>query len=100
MARNRSMGEIRRKRARKRRIIKIVAEFTGYVFVGAIIGIALLLAIAFDPYQPPGPPEHYNQIEYCDVWWDIDDYNAMMEEREAYWEEEYAKEQQMLGLSE
>lgn len=48
--------------------------------------------IEYDPYEPPSAPEHYGQIEYCGVWWDAEDYEKMMAERDEYIRNEQAEE--------
>lgn len=84
---------IRLTRRQKRRIKRIAGEAAGAVATGVVIGGTLIWAIANDDYQPT-VPEHYGQIEYCGVWWDADDYEAMMAEREEYLAKEQSEAEQ------
>lgn len=79
----------RQKRILKKRITELVAG----IGCGLLLGGMLIVAFAFDTYEPPGAPEHFGQIEYCGVWWDIDDYEQMMAEREEYLRAERESEQ-------
>lgn len=47
----------------------------------------------FETYDQPQPPEHYGQIEHGGVWWNKDDYEQMMVEREKYLEAERASDE-------
>lgn len=79
-------------RERQQAFRKKIAEFLGCAFVGATIGGVFLVAFAFDDYEPPAPPENYGKIEYCGVWWEPEDYEQMMAEREAYLRAEKEKD--------
>lgn len=74
----------RRRRMRRKRIRKAAGEIVGGSVMGLAIGGLLILAIIYDPYEPPSAPEHFGQVEYCGVWWDKDEYEAMMAERQEY----------------
>lgn len=74
----------RKRRMRRKRIRKAAGEIIGGSIMGLAIGGMLILAIIYDPYKPPSAPEHFGQVEYCGVWWDKDEYEAMMEERQEY----------------
>lgn len=63
---------------------------------GLVMGGLLIAGFMFAPYESPEMPEHFGQIEYCGVWWDVDDYEQMMEERDAYLAEEQAEEQALI----
>ena len=79
----------RQRRKLKRMIVNLVAG-TG---CGMAFGGMVLVGVMFDTYEPPSPPEHYGQIEYCGIWRDIDDHEAMMSEREEYLRAEQESEQ-------
>ena len=69
----------------------------GSMLIGGLMGGMLILAFINDPYEPPKPPEHFGQIEYGGVWWDPEDYEQMMIEREQYLKEEQAQEQEFIN---
>lgn len=79
----------RQKRMLKKRITELAAGIGG----GLLLGGMLIAGFIFDDYEPPSAPEHFGQIEYCGVWWDIEDYEQMMAEREAYLKAEQESEQ-------
>lgn len=83
----------RQKRALKAKVKELVVELAAGIGCGLVIGGLFIGAFMFDTYEPPSPPEYYGQIEYCGVWWDIDDYEAMMAEREEYLRAEQESEQ-------
>jgi hypothetical protein len=83
----------RQKRALKAKVKELVVELAAGIGCGLVSGGLFIGAFMFDTYEPPSPPEHYGQIEYCGVWWDIDDYEAMMAEREEYLRAEQESEQ-------
>ena len=93
----RSRAENRRRIARKRKIKKAVKEVAGSMLIGGLLGGMLIWAFINDPYEPPKPPEHFGQIEYGGVWWDPEDYEQMMIEREQYLKEEQAQEQEFIN---
>lgn len=57
------------------------------------MGGLLIAGFIFDPYEPPSAPEHFGQVEYCGVWFDEDEYESMMAERESYIQSERESEQ-------
>lgn len=79
---------LRRRQWAKRRIYNAIMEVLCGVIAGLALAGLLVLGFAFDTYDPPSPPEHFGQVEYCGVWWDEDDYNQMMAERAAELQEE------------
>ena len=89
-----ALRRIRRKlrRAWKRKWKQAVIEFLASAAVGLGIGCMFIWAFVNDTSYEYEMPEHYNQVYYCGIWWDIDDYNAMMEEREAYYAAEAEEE--------
>ncbi len=84
---------IRLTRRQKRRLKRQLKEVAGASILGLAMGGLLIAGFIFDPYEPPSAPEHYGQIEYCGVWWDRDEYESMMTEREAYLQSEQESEQ-------
>lgn len=89
----RSRAESRRRMARRRKIKKAVKEAIGSALVGVLLGGLLIWAFINDPYEPPEPPEHFGQVEYGGIWWDKEDYEQMMIEREEYLQNEQESEQ-------
>lgn len=84
---------IRLTRRQKRRLKRKLKELAGGAILGIAMGGLLIVGFVFDPYEPPSAPEHFGQIEYCGVWFDKDDYEAMMAERDAYIKAEQESEQ-------
>lgn len=80
-------------RRQKRRLKRKLKELAGGAILGITMGGLLIAGFIFDPYEPPSAPEHFGQIEYCGVWFDKDDYEAMMAERDAYIKAEQESEQ-------
>lgn len=79
---------------RQKRILKNrLKELAAGIGCGLLMGGLLIAGFIFDDYEPPSAPEHFGQIEYCGVWWDIEDYEQMMAEREAYLKAEQESEQ-------
>lgn len=79
---------------RQKRILrKRITELAAGIGCGLLLGGMLIAGFVFDDYEPPSAPEHFGQIEYCGVWWDIEDYEQMMAEREAYLKAEQESEQ-------
>lgn len=60
------------------------------VAAGLVTGALLIWAVTAEDYEPT-VPDHYGQVEYCGIWWDKDDYEAMMAEREEYLASEQAE---------
>lgn len=85
-AKQRRCAPRRRRRQQwvKRRISNAILEILCGIIIGLALAGLLVLGFMFDINEPPSPPEHYGQIEYCGVWFDVDDYHEMMEERAAY----------------
>lgn len=83
----------RRLTRRQRRRRKAIKETVGAIIAGLVMGGLLVAGFAFCDEPLPEPPEHWNQVEYCGQWWDKDDYEAMMKEREEYLASEQAEEQ-------
>lgn len=81
---------IRLTRRQKRRLKRKAGEAAMTVAVGLATGALLIWAFTTEEYEPT-VPEHYGQVEYCGVWWDKDDYEAMMAEREEYLASEQAE---------
>lgn len=71
-------------RRQRRKLKRIIGETVGAAAVGITLGGLLIFGFATDSYTPPEPPEHFGQIEYGGIWWEQDDYEAMMAERERY----------------
>lgn len=71
-------------RRQKRKLKRMIGETVGATAAGIALGGLLILGFATDSYTPPEPPEHFGQIEYGGVWWEQDDYEAMMAEREQH----------------
>lgn len=84
---------IRLTRRQKRRLKRKLKELAGGAILGIAMGGLLIAGFLFDPYEPPSAPEHFGQIEYCGVWFDEDDYETMMAERDAYIKAEQESEQ-------
>ena len=84
---------IRMTRRQKRRLKRKLKELAGGAILGIAMGGLLIAGFMFDPYESPSAPEHFGQIEYCGVWFDKDDYEAMMAERDAYIKAEQESEQ-------
>lgn len=80
-------------RRQKRMLKKRITELAAGIGCGLLLGGMLIAGFVFDDYEPPSAPEHFGQIEYCGVWWDIEDYEQMMAEREAYLKAEQESEQ-------
>lgn len=93
----RSRAESRRRIARRRKIKKAIKEAVGSALIGVLMGGMLIWAFINDPYEPPKPPEHFGQVQYGGIWWDQEDYEQMMEEREQYLKEEQAQEQEFIN---
>lgn len=93
----RSRAESRRRMARRRKIKKAVKEAIGSALVGVLLGGLLIWAFINDPYEPPEPPEHFGQVEYGGIWWDKEDYEQMMIEREEYLQNEQESEQAFIN---
>lgn len=93
----RSRSDSRRRIARRRKIKKTVKEVVGSALIGVLMGGMLIWAFINDPYEPPEPPEHFGQIQYGGIWWDKDDYEQMMKEREEYLREEQEAEQEFIN---
>ncbi len=51
------------------------------IVTGLISGL-LVVEVMLIPYEPIPTLEHQGQIKYCGIWWDIDDYDEMIVERE------------------
>lgn len=79
-------------RRQRRRMKKALQETVAGIAGGLILGGLVIAGFWFDDYEPPTAPEHFGQIEYCGVWWAVDDYESMMAEREAYLAAEQAEE--------
>ena len=71
-------------RRQRRRIKRALQEAVAGIAAGLVLGGLVIAGFCFDDYEPPTTPEHFGQVEYCGVWWDVDDYENMMAEREAY----------------
>lgn len=80
-------------RRQKRKLKEMLTELTAGIGCGLVLGGLLIAGFMFDTYEPPETPEHFGQIEYCGIWWDIDDYEEMMAEREEYLRAEQESEQ-------
>jgi spore germination cell wall hydrolase CwlJ-like protein len=83
----------RQKRMMKNRLKELAKELAAGIGCGLLLGAMLIAGFYFDDYEPPSAPEHFGQIEYCGVWWDVEDYEQMMAEREAYLKAEQESEQ-------
>lgn len=83
-----SRRRLTRRQCRKRKL----QEAAGIAIAGLALGGLLIAEILFDPYDPPPVPEHYGQIEYCGVWWDVVNYKEMMAERDEYIKAEQAED--------
>lgn len=92
-----SRAENRRRIARRRKIKKAIKEAIGSALVGILMGGLLIWAFINDPYEPPEPPEHFGQVEYGGIWWDKEDYEQMMIEREEYLQNEQESEQSFIN---
>ena len=88
----RSRAESRRRIAKRQKIKKAIKEAVGSALIGVLMGGMLIWAFINDPYEPPVPPEHFGQVQYGGIWWDQEDYEQMMEEREQYLKEEQARD--------
>lgn len=90
----------RRKAERRKKLRAFFSELLAGMLLGAILGaMFIFMFITEEPYATE-LPEHYGQVEYCGQWFDIDDYNAMMREREAYLAAERAEDQEFLDMLE
>ena len=94
MNRQRSRAEGRRRIARRRKIKKAVKKAVGSALIGILMGGMLIWAFINDPYEPP---KHFGQVQYGGIWWDQEDYEQMMVEREQYLREEQAQEQEFIN---
>ena len=79
-------------RRQRRRMKRKLQEAAGITVAGLALGGLLIAGLTLAPYDPPPAPEHYGQIEYCGVWWDVDDYEKMMAERDEYIKAEQAED--------
>lgn len=86
---------LRRKirRAWRRKWKHALVEVAASVLMGLALGGILIYGFVNDTSWEYEMPEHYGQIYYCGIWWDEDDYYAMMEEREAYYASVEAEEE-------
>lgn len=75
----------------RRRRAKAIKEVAMGIVAGLVMGGLFIAAFAFDDYEPPAAPEHYGQIEYGGTWWSVDEYEAMMAERQEYLDAEKAE---------
>lgn len=87
------MQRVRLTRRQRRRIKRTLKEAAAGAIAGLALGGLLIAGFVFDDYEPPSAPEHFGQIEYGGTWWDVDDYEEMMAEREEYLASERAEEQ-------
>lgn len=71
-------------RRQKRKLKRIIGETVSAAAIGVALGGLLIFGFATDSYTPPEPPEHFGQVEYGGIWWEQEDYEAMMAEREEY----------------
>lgn len=60
------------------------------VAAGLAVSTLIVWVFTTEEYEPT-VPEHYGQVEYCGIWWDKDDYEVMMAEREEYLASEQAE---------
>lgn len=79
-------------RRQRRRMKRKLQEAAGITVAGLALGGLLIAGLTLAPYDPPPAPEHYGQIKYCGVWWDVDDYEKMMAERDEYIKAEQAED--------
>lgn len=84
------------KRRFKRKLMQRLKEMVAGVICGGVLAGLLIAGFVFVPYEPPSAPEHFGQIEYGGVWWDKDDYEQMMMEREEYLKAEQAEEEALI----
>lgn len=68
----------------KRKVLQKIAT-------GLISGL-LVVEVMFIPYEPIPTLEHQGQIKYGGIWWDIEDYDEMIVERERCLEIEQAED--------
>lgn len=68
----------------------MVGEAAMTVAAGLAVSTLIVWVFTTEEYEPT-VPEHYGQVEYCGIWWDKDDYEAMMAEREEYLASEQAE---------
>lgn len=87
------MQRVRLTRRQRRRIKRTLKEAAAGAIAGLVLGGLLIAGFVFDDYEPPSAPEHFGQIEYGGTWWDVDDYEEMMAEREEYLASEQAEEE-------
>ena len=81
-------------RRQKRKLKRIIGETVGAIAIGVVLGGLLIFGFATDSYTPPEQPEHFGQIEYGGIWWEQDDYEAMMAEREQHLAAEKAESEE------
>ncbi len=74
----------------KRKVLQKIAT-------GLISGL-LIVEVMFIPYEPIPTLEHQRQIKYGGIWWDIEDYDEMIVEREEYLKAEQAEESTITEL--
>lgn len=79
-------------RRQRRRMKRKLQDAAGITVAGLALGGLLIAGLTLAPYDPPPAPEHYGQIEYCGVWWDVDDYEKMMAERDEHIKAEQAED--------
>ena len=84
------------KRRLKRKLKRVLKETAAGIIAGGVFAGLLIIGFANDTYEPPSAPEHFGQIEYGGVWWDKDDYEQMMAEREEYLKAEKAGEEALI----
>ncbi len=82
-------------RRQKRKLKRIIGETVGAIAIGVVLGGLLIFGFATDSYTPPEQPEHFGQIEYGGIWWEQDDYEAMMAEREQHLAAEKAESEKL-----
>lgn len=79
--------ELRRRNRKKQQRKKAILSAIGSIAAGLVFGgfvFAMILCWLLEEPDSFELPEHYGQIEYCGTWFDYDDYEAMMQEREEY----------------
>lgn len=84
-------------RRQRRKLRKALQETAAGAVIGLGLGALVIAGFVFDDSAVADAPEHYGQVEYCGVWWDVEDYEAMMAEREEYLAEEAAEDEALLA---
>lgn len=84
----------RRRRINKRRAaIKTLCSVLGSIALGCVMGLSLILAFLYDPYEPPGSPKI---VQAHGMSYTLDEWQQLQEEKAAYEAEEAARQKEEL----